>query len=64
MRLAVRGFTKHLVSRTSHQQYKTMNSSRLKFFCRIFFIFAPRKLSRSVIGNTSDSGSEEFRFET
>jgi hypothetical protein len=28
------------------------------------FIFAPSKLSRGVIGNTSDSGSEEFRFET
>jgi hypothetical protein len=27
-------------------------------------IFATSKLSRGVIGNTSDSGSEEFRFET
>ena len=27
------------------------------YFCGI-------KLSRGVIGNTSDSGSEEFRFET
>ena len=27
------------------------------------FKFAP-SLSRGVIGNTSDSGSEEFRFET
>ena len=33
-------------------------------FFRIFYIFAPSKLSRGVIGNTSDSGSEEFRFET
>jgi hypothetical protein len=31
---------------------------------RNFFIFAALKLSRGVIGNTSDSGSEEFRFET
>ncbi len=28
-----------------------------------FFIFAAAKMLRSVIGNTSDSGSEEFRFE-
>jgi hypothetical protein len=33
-------------------------------FYKVFFIFAPSKLSRGVIGNTSDSGSEEFRFET
>ena len=30
----------------------------------IFFIFATSKLSRGVIGNTSDSGSEEWEFET
>jgi hypothetical protein len=34
------------------------------FFFRKLFIFAASKLSRGVIGNTSDSGSEEFRFET
>ena len=33
------------------------------FYLKIY-IFATLKLSRGVIGNTSDSGSEEFRFET
>ncbi len=33
------------------------------FFLSIFFIFASAKLLRGVIGNTSDSGSEKFRFE-
>jgi hypothetical protein len=28
-----------------------------------FYIFAISKLLRGVIGNTSDSGSEKFRFE-
>jgi hypothetical protein len=32
-------------------------------FSRRFFIFAASKLLRGVTGNTSDSGSEKFRFE-
>ena len=43
---------------------KILNYYLLDFFPRIFSIFASAKLSRGVIGNTSDSGSEEFRFET
>ena len=35
-----------------------------KHFYLIISIFVTSKLSRGVIGNTSDSGSEEFKFET
>ena len=45
---------KHLLNEKLH----------IKHYFSIFFIFAASKLSRGVIGNTSDSGSEEFRFET
>ncbi len=36
----------------------------LFIFDKIIYICTLNKLSRGVIGNTSDSGSEEFRFET